>query len=212
MTTMVRDAEHLAEARMIHLTDRPVTFEQFLDIAGEDSDLELINGVLVERISAQLDHERLFAWLFVVLSGYVSKRALGILLGSRSAVEINEFGGRLPDMLFVSAHRMDIVRQKAIYGAPDLIIEIRSPHDRPSDSLALEADYRSIGVREIVFIDPLKRRVLVLRERNGVYEDTELTTGDLFLETAPGFHLNVAWLFAAERPNEVDTLLSLLGE
>ena len=63
MTTAVRDATQMAEGRIIHLTERPISFEEFLDIAGEDSDLELVNGVLVERVSAQLDHEKLFMWL-----------------------------------------------------------------------------------------------------------------------------------------------------
>jgi Uma2 family endonuclease len=212
MTTMIRDAELLPEARVIRLTERPISFEHFLEIAGEDSDLELVNGVLVERMSAQLDHERLYLWLVFLLNGFVVRRGLGLVLGSRSAVEINEFGGRLPDMLFVSSERMEIVRQRAIYGAPDLVIEIRSANDRPSDVLALEADYRSIGVQEIVFIDPMQRRVLVLRKQNGAYQDELLTTDELQLTTVPGFHLDVDCLFATERPNEFDILVALLGE
>jgi len=35
--------------------------------------------------------------------------------------------------------------------APDLVIELISPNDRPSDIVVLEMDYRAIGVTEIVF-------------------------------------------------------------
>ena len=41
------------------------------------------------------------------------------------------------------------MQQKAIYGAPDLMLEVISPNDRPSDIMALEIDYRAIGVPEI---------------------------------------------------------------
>src|SRR5262249_31274381 len=140
-------------------------------------DLELINGVMVERMSAQLQHEKLFVWLLIVLTGVVRKLNLGIVLGSRTTVEISEFGGRLPDVLFVRRDRMDIVHERAIYGAPDLVIEISSPNDRPSDFSSQEADYRSLGVGEIVFIDMQRRQIrILLREENG-YSDKTCSQG-----------------------------------
>jgi len=103
------------------------------------------------------------------------------------------------------------VRQKAVYGAPDLIIEIVSPNDRPSDIIALETDYRSIEVPEIWFIDQPKRRVLMLRKRPDGYAEEEVTTGTLRSEAVSGFDLSVEWLFADPRPNILDTLTKLLA-
>src|SRR5579871_4243537 len=108
------------EGRIVWTSERPITFEQFLDLSG-NIDMGLIDGVLVQQEEARLmSHERLFGWLICLLSGYVQYKGLGIVLGSRTAVEIGAYGGRLPDILFVRQERMDIVRQKAIYGAPDL--------------------------------------------------------------------------------------------
>jgi Uma2 family endonuclease len=199
------------EGRIVRFSERPITFETFLDLSG-DTDMELVDGVMVEQMAAQLDHEKLCAWLTWILSGYVERKGLGIVLGSRTAVEIGTYGGRLPDILFVRQERMDIVRQKAVYGAPDLVIEIASPNDRPSDIIALETDYRSIDVPEIWFIDQPKRRVLALRKRPDGYAEEEITSGTLNSETVSGFELSLEWLFTDPRPSQFETLTDLLSK
>lgn len=210
MKNAIIETTEAVERRVVRFSKRPITFEAFLELSG-DTDMELINGVMVEQMAAQLDHEKLFAWLFWILHGYVKQKGLGIVLGSRTAVEISTFGGRLPDILFVRQERMDIVHQKAVYGAPDLVIEIVSPNDRPSDIIALEADYRSIEVGEIWFIDQQKRLVRALRKQAEGYEEIELMAGTLRSEVVTGFALQVEWLFEDPRPNEFDTLNALLS-
>ena len=193
---------------------RPLTFAQFLELYGAKDQVELVDGVVVERRMVQLDHERLNGWLYVVLSLYTEVLGLGIVLGSRTAVEIDQFRGRLPDLLFVRKARMEIVQQKAIYGAPDLILEISSPNDRLSESIALETDYRAIGAPEIVFIDPGKRRVRVLRKQTDGYSEEVLATGALVLESMDGLSLELEWLFGEPRPDQratVDALLARAG-
>ena len=108
---------------------RPMTFAEFLDLDGHESHVELVDGVVEERMAVQLDHEKLLRWLDHVLTPYVEARNLGTVLGSRTAVEIHEFRGRLPDLLFVRHDRMGIVQQKAVYGAPDLVLAQAGPVD-----------------------------------------------------------------------------------
>src|SRR5262249_9195433 len=144
---------------------RPLTFAEFLDLDGHESHVELVDGVVEERMGVQLDHEKLLRWIDHVLTPFVEARNLGIVLGSRTPFEIHEFRGRLADLLFVRQDRMGIVQRKAVYGPPDMVLEVVSPNDRPSDIMALEIDYRGIGVSEIVFIDARKHQVRFLRRR-----------------------------------------------
>src|SRR5688572_971451 len=124
---------------------RPLTFEEFIDLFdGREEMVELINGEVIVEMGALLDHEMLIGWLLSILKVYADDHDLGIVLGSRTPVRIHEFSGRLPDVLFVRADRMSIVQQRAIYGPPDLIIEVRSPGARKSSLIGLEADYRSL--------------------------------------------------------------------
>ncbi len=203
--------EKAVEGRVVWFSERPLPFEAFLELSN-GTDRELVDGVMVERIEAQpLDHELLFGWLIWLLYGYVQQNGLGIVLGSRTAVEIGPFGGRLPDILFVRQERMEIVQQKGVYGPPDLVLEIASPNDKPSDIISLETDYRSVNVKEIWFIDPQRKRVRVLRRQAADYEEAELTTGTLASEAVAGFEIQVEWLFQDPRPNMLDTLTALLS-
>ena len=119
-------------------------------------------------------------------------------------------GGRLPDIVFVRQDRLEIVKEKAIYGAPDLIIELVSPSDRRSDLIALETDYRNLGVCEIVFIDQQKRAMRILRKGETDYRESRPTAGALRLETVEGFELQIEWLFEDPRPSHLSVLNGLL--
>ncbi len=190
---------------------RPLTFDEFLELFGPKDFVELVDGTVVEKSMVQLDHEKSELWLLTVLGLYVRRRSLGIVLGSRTAVRISEFGGRLPDLLFVRQERMEAVQQKAVYGGPDLIIEIVSPGDRPSDVIALETDYRAIGVAEILFIDQKRRRVRILRKQEDGYVEEVVTAGPVVLESLGSIRLETAWLFDEPRPDEMDLVSQLLG-
>jgi len=206
MVLALEKLQRLQECTEVLVDTAPITFEQYLDLFGKEDDYELIDGVAVERMAVQLDHERLFAWLITLLTLYTEQRRLGIVLGSRSAVRISEFRGRLPDLLFVRAERMDIVQQRAIYGAPDLIIEIISPSDRRSDILQREADYRTIGVQEMWFMERPRGRVRVVRKEDDHYTEGEWREGEVECAVLSPLRLRVEWLLGDERPHVHEVL------
>lgn len=211
-TTLILPEEirQQVEGRVVHFAERPIPFRAFLELAP-DREVELVAGVMVEKMAAQLEHEKLFTWLDRVVGTYVSHRKLGVVLGSRTPVEISAYGGRLPDLLFVRSDRLDIVRQRAVYGAPDLVIEIVSPNDRASELIALETEYRSLGVPEIIFIDLPRQRIRVLRrQETGEYGEEELTEGALRLQAIEGIELPLAAVLREPRPDEFATVGALL--
>jgi Uma2 family endonuclease len=203
--------ERVREVSELYVWSKPLTFDEFLDTFGPKDFVELVDGVVVEKTMVQLDHELLQRWLYHVLDLYARGAGKGQVLGSRSAVKISEFRGRLPDMFFVRHEREEIVKQKATFGPPDMTIEIVSPGDRPSDMIALEVDYTTIGVQEIVFIDQRKRRVRILRKRDERYDEQVISDGSISLETL-GITLELTWLFDEPRPDELELLKEWLSK
>jgi Uma2 family endonuclease len=193
------------------LTLRPMTFEEFVRLFGEDDDVELVDGMVVQRVAARDIHEDLQGWLLLIMRGYISAKGLGIVRGSRTAVKITEHRGRLPDIVFVRKENAHIVQEDGIFGTPDLVVEIWSPGDRLSDMLAKEADYKSIGVLEIWFVDQQRRQVRVLRKGREGYEEKVMKRGVLKSEVVEGFWVKVEWLFKKPLPNELEALQRLLG-
>ena len=185
--------------RTVYVADGPIDFATWLDLShAVDSDL--IQGVIVQKMAAQYPHEWIYMWLSRVVGDFVEAQNLGKILGSRMAVKISNTGGRLPDLVFVRADNLGIIQKDAIYGVPDLVIEIVSENDRPAHLITLENDYRTLGVSEIVFIDPRKKRVRVVTKTDAEYDDTVLTMGQLTFASVPGFAIEVEWLFADDKP------------
>lgn len=215
MSITLPRAEAVEETTTRLLYPRPITFDEWLEVCGPKDFYELVDGALVERPMVQLEHEKLNLWLLHILDIYSQRAGLGLVLGTRSPVRIALFRGRMPDLFFVRKEREDIVGQKATTAAPDLVLEIVSPNDRRSDVQATEADYRSIGVGEIVYIDQPRQRVRVLRQRADLpdqYEETNVLAGTpLVLESMGGVRLEWAWLFTEPRPDTIDTVLALLA-
>lgn len=199
-----------SERRRVGVGDAPLTVQEYLQLCHEDDDYELLDGVLVKRMAAQLPHEWLFQWMLRLVGDYVEARGLGIALGSRTPVQITEHRSRLPDLLFVSVERAHILKPDILTEPPDWIMEIRSQGERDADWIRLESDYRTIRVPEIWMANPQNRTVRVLRLRDNEYIRTEQTEGVLRSETIEGFAVRIDDLFAEVRPKVSEVLEELL--
>ena len=210
MSTMLVSSYEEADTRIIRSADAVIDFDTFLKL-NENDDYELVDGVMEKKMAAGWGHEQLNIWLLTLLDLFVEQKKLGFVSSSRTTVHIDEFNGRMPDLLFIRRENAGIIRESGLYGPPDLVIELISPTDRPSGIRAVETHYRKIGVPEIVFIDPRKKQVRLLRKRGEKYEETALTKGEMNFETVPGFVPQVEWLFADPRPEKFSLLHGLLG-
>jgi Uma2 family endonuclease len=212
MTDLLIQPENDAVPRNAYVADDPIDFERWLTLT-QDLDTELVKGVMLVKMAAKYPHEWIFMWLASILRQFTGNLGLGVVLGSRTAVKIDRHDGRLPDILFVRADNTAIIRTDAIYGAPDLVIEIVSTYDRRADLISLETDYCAVGVPEIVFIDPQKKQVRLVRKTEaGEYQNTVLTTGRLELRCVPGFWIEVDWIFAQTPPDAFDVTSKLLQQ
>jgi len=72
---------------------------------------------------------------------------------------------RAPDVAVVGRDRADqIPRRGYAELAPDLLAEVLSPDDRPSDVLANVADWLAAGTKIVWVVDPERREVRVYRQ------------------------------------------------
>jgi Uma2 family endonuclease len=80
--------------------------------------------------------------------------------------------------------------------APDLVVEVLSPDDRPGEVSDKTADWLNAGVNMVWILDPLKRSARVIHasgEETILSEDGSLDGGDVL----PGFTAALTRLFAA---------------
>jgi Uma2 family endonuclease len=118
---------------------------------------EIIEGVLYVSTAPSSFHQ----WIVISLVqhfGVPAKIAgLGITMIAPVGVFMEGASPVQPDFLFVRAERAGIIRDRHIYGAPDLIVEVMSPGSVDYDQgVKLEA-YAAAGVPEYAVVNPAER-------------------------------------------------------
>ncbi|MBI3179483.1 MAG: Uma2 family endonuclease [Deltaproteobacteria bacterium] len=76
-----------------------------------------------------------------------------------------------PDIVVVATKRRNLVSERGIEGAPDIIVEILSPGTASVDRGAKQKLYAAAGVREYWLVDPQAHVVQVLALRGDGYQE-----------------------------------------
>lgn len=122
---------------------------------------QLIDGNLYMAPSPGFDHQSTIVSLTLLLANHVNKHQLGTVLVAPMDVELDRHNVFQPDLMFISNSRRNIIHEKRIKGAPDLVIEILSPSTRKLDVTIKRLEYARAGVGEIWFVDRKGRKVTV---------------------------------------------------
>jgi Uma2 family endonuclease len=158
-----------------------------LDIPGKS--LELVRGVLVVNEPPGFLHGAVAARLANLMTNYVNEHHLGLVLAAETGfkLESNPDTVRACDVAFLSReHVPDPLPTGYATLAPDLVVEVLSPRDRPGAVLAKVGDWLDAGAQLVWVVDPVARRGRVYRADGS---EVQLAEGDaLEGETVlPGF-------------------------
>jgi Uma2 family endonuclease len=187
-----------------------VTEDDFYRLAGEDSNLEYLDGGLWVREAASNRHEALFGFLLVLLTGFLDERGGGIVRGSRYPMRLDERWSPEPDLMVVRDEHLDRVQELRLEGPADLVIDIASAGAPRHDLHKKLPRYREAGIPEIWLVDPSAETVEVNRRQAARYETTRVHEGRLESPVVPGFWLDVGWLWTDPLPSTLACLRQIL--
>lgn len=124
---------------------------------------ELIFGVLRVADAPFISHQRIVLELAVALRAHARAHDGGEVVISPADVILDADRALVlqPDLLFISPDRAGIVEER-IYGAPDLVIEVLSPHPRIGQLEERIRWFAEYGVREIWLYHQFIQRLDVL--------------------------------------------------
>ena len=158
---------------------------------------ELIDGVLYVSAAPRDLHQLVLQALSDVVSPYARRLRLGRVYvapfdvfmdpASQTCVE--------PDMLFVAASRLPIIRDRGVYGAPDLVIEILSESTWRVDLGDKRELYQRCAVQEYWAVDTDAKEVLVYRFAESAEPARLGAAGTLSTPLLPGLDIPLRDIF-----------------
>jgi Uma2 family endonuclease len=131
---------------------------------------ELIDGELIVTPSPMPRHQIIVKNLTYRLEQHIDAGDLGTLIPAPIDVWLSPHDLLVPDLIFISRQRQQLIGAKAVRAAPDLVIEILSPGTRRRDLTSKRALYARFGVQEYWIVDPEARTVTVLTLTDKGYE------------------------------------------
>lgn len=144
----------------------PITADELLHVHMPDKRVELVRGVLVVREPTGARHGRVAMNLALRLGAHVERTGAGQLYAAETGFTLARSPDtvRAPDIAFVRSGRLPRPEPAGFPDlAPDLVVEVLSPDDRPGAVLAKVADWLSAGSRLVWVIDPARRLARVYR-------------------------------------------------
>jgi Uma2 family endonuclease len=161
---------------------------------------EWVRGRALQKVSPQRTHSRLQGALTIALTSWAAGRGeVGPEWRFRVAPPGEVRRPLVPDVAYVSNERLRPLSDKELEVppfAPDVAVEILSPHDRRADIDDKIDVYLRAGSSLVVVIDP-KRRIVEMHDRAKTIRLDE--TGTIEHTALPEFSYPVRELFAVLR-------------
>ena len=107
---------------------------QFVAWCDSDTRAEWVDGKVVIMSPSSVEQDDLNGWLIGILREFLAHHDLGRVMGPNVTARFaTQRRRRIPDILVVLKHRLNLVMKNHIEGAPDLIIEIVAPESQTRD-------------------------------------------------------------------------------
>jgi Uma2 family endonuclease len=167
----------------------PRTGIEAFELMPEGTLCQLINDTLVMSPAPNTPHARTERKIFSQLNHYAEDCKLGEVFFAPVDVYLNNKNVYQPDIFYISNEKKEIIKNRGIFGAPDLIIEILS-EDRNYDLRSKKTVYEKSGVKEYWVVDPETKWAEGFVLENNQFKSVGETTGNLTIRM---FNLNITF-------------------
>lgn len=136
----------------------------------DDQRYEIHNGNLVMSPAPDTWHQDWSRELSMLVATHVKRQKLGKVFVAPIDVVLDEENTVQPDIVFIAAANVGIIQRRAIFGTPDLLVELVSPSSVRRDRYDKRELYARFGVKEYWIGDPANKSLEILTLKEGRYE------------------------------------------
>jgi Uma2 family endonuclease len=159
-------------ARMAAVLEKPAkrwNYEEYYRLEA-DQRHEIINGNLLMAPAPDLWHQSWAGDLYTIIRNQVQRHKLGKVFTAPLDVVLDDENTVQPDLVFVATANLDILKSRAIFGTPNLLVELISPSSVRRDRYDKKELYARFGVKEYWIGDPANKSLEILSLIAGRYE------------------------------------------
>jgi len=189
-----------------------VSWEDFLLWLREDIQAEWVDGEIIEMSPANLEHQDLGGFLYILLRVLVERYRLGRVLQPPFLMKLPlRPSGREPDLMFIGNEHLDRLTRTFVDGPADLVVEIVSPESTIRDRREKFLEYEAARIPEYWLLDQPRREALFYAlDAEGRYRLRPVDEDGMFTSTVlPGLRLRVEWLWRSPLPTLDEALAEL---
>lgn len=182
---------------------KPMTLEEYLNYDdGTDTRYELVNGELIVMPTESDLNDRIATFLFAYFL-QLGVPYYCLSMKAQIAVSGTRATARQPDLMVLSeeaAAALNGAKQRLItYDMPPplLVVEVVSPNQENRDYRHKRTEYAGRHIPEYWIVDPIARRVTVLKWVDGLYEEQVDQNDRISSAAFPLLNLTAEQIFAA---------------
>lgn len=178
---------------------RRLSVDEYALLPNDGKRYQILDGELDVTPAPTPRHQRISRKLCRMLEDGLGSGGRGEVFYAPIDVILDRHNVVEPDLVYVSAARAGIIGEKAIEGAPDIIVEVLSPSTRRTDVLVKSELYARFGVAWYIIVDPDIDRVEIYRLAGAAYDllRSAQSPGELELPELGGLKIPLGVLFGS---------------
>ncbi|MCL4512806.1 MAG: Uma2 family endonuclease [Candidatus Eremiobacteraeota bacterium] len=118
---------------------------------------QIIEGELFMTPPPGTFHQNSVTQLTKILAQYLDKNPIGKVFCSPTAVILSDIHVVEPDLVYVSNEKRSLIKERGIFGSPDLMVEVLSKGNKKTDRIVKFKLYAQFKVPHYWMVDPIEK-------------------------------------------------------
>lgn len=173
-----------------------LTYQDYLQYPDDGKHHEIIDGEHYMTAAPFFSHQYYLKKIVHQMENYLNKTNQGIVLFAPLDVILSDYDVVQPDILYVSKDNYPVIKEKGVFGTPDLVVEILSASTEQRDKKLKMDLYARYGIPGYWIVDPNEKLVFQYIFKENRYFRNSVCDKKLTSVVIPGLTLDLEKVFS----------------
>ncbi len=147
-----------------------LNYHDYFLLPDDGKQYQLIEGELFMTPPPGFSHQISVTRLTRIIDQYLNKNPIGVVICAPYAVVLSDIHVVEPDLVYVSNERRNLIKERGIFGSPDLVVEVLSKGNKKMDRTRKFKLYAQFKVPRCWIVDPMEKTMEMYELVKGEYQ------------------------------------------